>query len=93
MRAGEEEVVPPCTAVGGLAALLGLCQPSPHLLFTSFWHQEHVYVLTRGLERSDGGLLSPRRSMLETCFTFLNLFSVEEVVATTGRGEQKTYRH
>lgn len=48
---------------------------------------------TRGLERSDGGLLAPRRSTLETCLTFLNPVSVEEVVATTGRGEQKTCRH
>lgn len=93
MRAGEEEVVPPCTAGERLGCAAGLCQPSPHLLFTSFWHQQHVYVPTRDLERSDGGLLSLCRSMLETCLAFLNLFSVEEVVATTGQGEQKTYRY
>lgn len=28
--------------------------------------------------------------MSETCRAFLNLFIVEEVVATTGQGEQKT---
>lgn len=93
MPGGRRRSCRPARRVGGLAVLLGLCQPSPHLLFTSFWHQQHVYAPTRGLERSDGGLLFPCRNILETCLAFLNLFSVEEVVATTGQGEQKTYRY
>lgn len=62
---GGEEVVLPRTAGGRLSALLGLCQPSPRLLFTSFWHHERFYVPTRDLESSHGSLLS---SLVGVCW-------------------------
>lgn len=94
MRAGEEEVVLPGTAGGKLGcaagALPALASSAFHFVLAPAsrlcsypWFRTLRWWFTS----------PPRRSMLETCLAFLNLFSVEEVVATTGQGEQKTCRH